>query len=210
MEVRSAIDRFGRWELLEVFRKSNGGGPRRKYGRCRCQCGSERDVLLFHLVSGATQSCGCLTKEINTTHGESSTTRKQASDEYRTWTAMISRCENANDSSYPDYGGRGITVCDRWRNSFEAFLEDMGRRPSPGHSIDREENSKGYLPSNCRWATKKQQGRNKRNNRIIAARGQRKTMAEWAEITGLRIGTISERLRHGWSQERSVTEPLNA
>jgi hypothetical protein len=200
---------FGRWEFLDVVRKTDSKGMRRLYGRCRCECGSERLVLLFHLRRGATQSCGCLVREQNTKHGESSTSAHRESIEYRIWSGMIARCERVNEETYRNYGGRGISVCDRWRESFQSFLEDMGRRPSSNHSLDRIDVNGNYEPSNCRWATWKQQQRNKRNNRIITAQGQRKTMAEWAEITGIRTGTISERLRHGWSHERAVTEPLS-
>lgn len=200
-------DEIGRWTVVDLKRLVDVRGRKRKYAICKCECGRKRNVLLYHLRNRATQSCGCLVREKHTTHGESSSRNKKETAEHSTWSGMIARCTNENSPGYNNYGGRGIHVCDRWL-SYENFLEDMGRRPSPRHSIDRIDNDKGYSPDNCRWATQKEQCRNKRTNRLITANGETKTLAEWAEITGLRTGTISERLRHGWSPESAVLEPL--
>lgn len=117
---------------------------------------------------------------------------------------MKARCENENDPKYPRYGARGITVCDRWRNSFENFFADMGPRPSKLHTIDRKDNDLGYSPNNCRWATKKEQQRNMSRNHKLTVRGETKTIAEWAEIQELNPGTIHGRLRRGLSDEAAV------
>lgn len=200
-------DRIGRWTVVALARIVDAKGRKRRYAVCECECGQKRNVLLYHLRNRATQSCGCLIREKHTEHGESNSRLQKETPEHSVWSGMISRCTNEKATEYSNYGGRGISVCDRWL-SYANFLEDMGRRPSQEHSIDRIDNEKGYSPGNCRWATRKEQCRNKRTNRLITARGETKTIAEWAEITGLRFGTISERLRHGWSEESAVLEPL--
>lgn len=118
------------------------------------------------------------------------------------------RCLDSNNQSYPNYGGRGVTVCDRWKDSFEAFLEDMGDRPSEAHTIDRIDNNKGYYKENCRWVDRKTQGRNKRNNCLIEFQGETRCLSEWAELVGLSVATLKTRLKLGWSIERALTIPL--
>jgi len=117
---------------------------------------------------------------------------------------MRSRCNNPKNKGYCNYGGRGIIVCARWV-SFETFFTDMGERPSPKHSIDRIDNDGNYEPSNCRWATKTQQARNRRSNTLITWQGQRLSRAEWAEKTGIGESTIKMRLRSGWPIELALT-----
>lgn len=126
---------------------------------------------------------------------------------YQSWASMKTRCYNPKNKSYEHYGGRGITVCDRWLK-FENFLEDMGERPG-GMSIDRVDTSLGYYPENCRWATQKQQQRNRSDNWLIEYNGQKRCLSEWSELLGINRHTLTRRLK-SWSVERAFTAPLIA
>jgi hypothetical protein len=139
----------------------------------------------------------------NSTHGESG---KDGSPEYRTWTAMLDRCLTRSSSAYARYGGRGITICKRWRR-YENFLADMGRKPTPLHTLDRIENSKGYCPSNCRWATRRQQMRNTTRAVRYAFRGERLLLIEWAEKLDIPVQTLRTRLRDGWTVQDTLSKP---
>ena len=136
-----------------------------------------------------------------TRHGH--TTRTKVSQTYKSWETMIQRCHNKNNPKYHLYGGRGILVCQQWRQ-FINFLDDMGEAPR-GHQIDRIDNDKGYCKSNCRWRTSKQQGRNRRDNRLITFQGKTQCLSEWADETGINRETISSRIRRGISIEKSLT-----
>jgi hypothetical protein len=125
---------------------------------------------------------------------------------YVAWREMVRRCTYPRHHQFKSYGGRGITVCERWMR-FPAFLEDMGEAPE-GLSLDRRENSKGYDKANCRWATMKEQGRNRRNNRLITLNGETHCISEWAEMIGAQNGTIYARLRTGWDVEAALTTPV--
>lgn len=154
-------DLFGRWTVIGPSDKR--ASSKTLYVRCRCACGQERDVNLDNLKRGLTTSCGCYAAEnsarCHTTHG--CARGSGLSPEYRIWRSMKNRCCNSNVRHYVRYGGRGISVCDRWMK-FEDFLADMGPRPTPGHSIDRIDNDGNYEPGNCRWATAKEQRANQR------------------------------------------------
>ena len=162
---------FGR---LTVLRRFEVASKQRVIWLCQCTCGATKPVLAGSLASGRSRSCGCLNVELtkrrwsmgqaNPTlrHGHAS--NGKLTPTYHSWTGMIGRCENPNRPNFSYYGGRGITVCARWRNSFEAFLEDMGERPA-GTSIDRINNAGHYEPGNCQWATKSHQQRNQRPRR---------------------------------------------
>lgn len=122
-----------------------------------------------------------------------------------TWKSMVARCHSETSKDFARYGARGIAVCERWRASFEAFVADMGPRPSALHSIDRIDNARGYEPSNCAWRTGREQARNRRSSRFIEAFGRSQTLVEWARETGISRALISHRLRAGWSVEESLT-----
>lgn len=130
------------------------------------------------------------------------------STEYAIWNGMRARCHNPNNPNFQRYGARGITVCDAWRSDFLMFLNDMGRRPSARHTLDRVDNDGNYTPENCRWATLKDQCRNRRSSRFLTANGETKTQAEWSEISGVSQGTLHSRLKSGWSADRAVTTPV--
>ena len=161
---------------------------------CVCDCGKERAVPGDALRSGATTSCGCWSRERSTSHGMCRTS------EYMIWKNIKKRCGNRNSKHYVNYGGRGITVCDRWLSSFNSFFADIGPRPGPEYSIDRIDNAKGYSPENCRWATATQQSRNRRNNVFVVFNGRRMCLTEAAEAAGLPIRCIEQRRRRGWPE----------
>lgn len=127
--------------------------------------------------------------------------------EYRAWAQMIERCENPENAQWCDYGGRGIRVCDRWRAGFLAFLEDVGRKPSPGHSIDRIDNDKGYEPGNVAWRTRREQNRNTRYNRRLELDGKVQCLTDWAAEYGLPLQTVIGRLHRGMALRDALTAP---
>lgn len=134
-------------------------------------------------------------------------TRQGDHPEHRTWQGIKTRCLNPKDKSYPRYGGRGITICEEWRASFWAFLEDVGPRPSPHHQIERIDNDRGYEPGNCRWATRSEQMRNKRNSALLTLNGITATQAEWSERTGIDRRLIHYRIKNGWSVAEALSVP---
>lgn len=159
--------RYGRLVVLEFVGKSSLGKP---LARAKCDCGVIKIVGLGPMRKGETNSCGCLKlekfKQRVTTHG------MYGSAEHRTWIQLKNRCYNERGEDFPDYGGRGIRVCDRWINSFENFFADMGPRPSPKHKIERVNNYGNYCPENCVWETDHTQSRNKRNNHWLLIDGE--------------------------------------
>lgn len=174
----------------------------RRWWLCACDCGEQKEAREQHLRSGAMKSCGCSRTPIK--HGMHGTS------EYSIWQAMKNRCRLPSNIGYANYGGRGISVCDRWQSSFEAFFADVGPRPSSKHSLDREDNSKGYEPGNVRWTTKDVQTRNTRRNRYITAFGRAQTVTDWAVETGLSFKCITDRIdRLGWSAEDAVSRPAD-
>lgn len=162
---------------------------------------------LHNLVRGLSTSCGCYVKELNTRHGHDRK-QKQRTTEYSIWSSMVQRCRNPKHKAYPSYGGRGIAVCARWAESFEAFLADVGARPSKRYTLDRRDNNRGYEPGNVRWATRKEQQRNRRNQRLLTFNGETRCLTEWAELRGMTAAVLATRLRLRWSVERALTEPV--
>lgn len=197
-----AGDRFGRWVVTSGPIKHNA----RWSSVCRCDCGCVATVRNEKLVSGKSKSCGCLHNDNLTTHGMTKNCIRRESHEYWIWNMVVQRCTNPNVKNWSDYGGRGITVCDEWLK-FENFFADMGKRPTIKHSIERVDNNSGYSPGNCRWATREDQAKNKRNNRAIELFGVSKHLAEWAREYGISHTLILSRLRSGWSEVDAITKP---
>lgn len=168
---------------------------------CECECKTIAAVHLGALRSGLSGSCGCLRKEIVTTHGMS--WEKNKTPEYKTWLHMRARCR----SGHRNYGGRGIKVCRQWDESFEVFLADMGPRP-PKTSIDRIDNNGNYEPGNCRWATMRQQLRNTRRNVWIWYKGHRVLLADASREAGFHHPTALSRKIRGWPDAR-IFDPVN-
>lgn len=176
---------------------------------CRCDCGNSIVAVAGSLKAGNTQSCGCLKKQIQTKHG------KYKSPIYAVYSAMIQRCCNKNAKAYPNYGGRGIKVCRRWRigeggkSGFECFYEDMGERPTRFHSIDREENNKGYNPSNCRWVKRVVQQNNMRSNIKVKYNGNFVSLSQLSRETGIKRDTLEYRIKEkNWSVQKAISTPL--
>lgn len=174
---------------------------------CRCECGKESIVSTGNLRSGGTRSCGCLLLKIMgsqfKTHGKSETAA------YRAWGRIKNRCSNPLRSNYYYYGAKGVTVCDRWLNSFENFYADMGDPPSPSHSIDRKDNSLGYSPDNCKWSTRIEQANNKSNNVFFAFNGQNKTIPEWSRESGVSRAVLYYRIQiKRWPIDKALSTPV--
>jgi hypothetical protein len=200
--IKSLVgQRFGRLLVTEPAPKPHTRADRRWL--CQCDCGKTKVVAHHQLLGGNCRSCGCLRSELSAARVIKHGLRK--SPEYGIWNAMKNRCYNPHVKHHKDYGGRGIKVCDRWRDSFEAFITDMGRRPGPEYTIERENNDGDYEPGNCKWATRFEQQRNTRKNVILNFNEQSKTVAEWAETLNIRSGTIRERLRRGWTVEQTLS-----
>ena len=193
--------RFGAWTVLQRIENAKGG---RTIWRCLCDCGTKRAVHAEHLHLGKSRSCGCVrpTGKDNPRyrHGQS----KRAGGLYPTWRNIIQRCENPNNGGYADYGARGISVCGRWRADFQAFVADMGPRPSSRHTIERRSNDGNYEPDNYRWATRVEQGRNKRSNRLVRYRGSLMPLSQAVELAGINYGTAQWRLNNGRSDEGAL------
>ena len=202
------IDLAGRvFGWLHVLRRAENDKNGNAMWLCFCgNCLNHAIVQGGSLRSGATQSCGCLRREKVTTHG------MHASPEYPIWKGMNSRCYNPKNSSFGNYGGRGITVCKRWRDSPEAFFADMGPKPSPKHTLDRIDNSKGYFPENCRWALPAEQARNRRSNVFIthAETGEKLCQVDWSlKLGGRPPWFVNESGAAGASRERYPHHLLN-
>lgn len=192
--------RFGRL----VVERENGRSPDKEaLWLCLCDCGNKVSIRSRNLRH-YTRSCGCLrdekSRERMTTHGMRNTST------YDTWCGIKARCLNRKNTAYNRYGGRGILLCKRWLK-FDNFLADMGVKPD-GTSIDRIDNSKGYSPSNCRWANVSEQANNKRNNVNLAHEGKTLTLAQWSEILGVKYTTLHMRLfTYGWTVDRALSTP---
>jgi len=196
--------RFGRLTVLELYSRRTGTARRTRW-RCRCECGKIRIVIDHNLICGSTKSCGCWNRSgiARIRHGQAK--RGHHTPEFRAWYSMRARARGTSGDPRR-YRDRGIRVCKRW-DSFENFLADMGRKPSPTHSLDRKNNDKGYSPKNCRWATPKQQSRNTGTSKFVRVGKLRFTYAEWDERGGFYPGTVRRRVLAGWPPNFAVSAP---
>ncbi len=191
---------------LYCGRACSGLAQRTRIARTCERCGASFEAVLSVVKSGHARYCGqACAGAAKRTHGEASQRR---TPEYVAWLGMKQRCFSPRSTSYKHYGGRGITVCAAWRASFETFRSDMGRRPSPDHSLDRIDNDGDYEPGNVRWAPPSVQGRNRSVNRRLTVNGVTRSLVEWSEQVHIGPETLSRRLQLGWTPERAVTTPL--
>jgi hypothetical protein len=206
ISIRSLKDlngqRFGRLLVIERSETIN----KRTRWKCQCDCGNQKIVEAGNLKNGNISSCGCLRRETTikrkTIHGGKGTRL------YHIWNHMRQRCVNPNNRQFIDYGGRGIAICSEW-NEFENFRNwAINNGYEDNLTIDRKNNDGNYEPNNCRWANDKQQANNKRNNHFVEYQGQRKTIAEWADICKLKPPTLLRRLSNKWSIEKALSTPV--
>jgi len=197
--------------IKEVEHHTTSGGHIHRAALFSCECGKEFIAQISSVTTGSTKSCGCFSRKIagdrlriaNKKHGMYNT------PEYNAWSSLKKRCINPKHKSYKDYGGRGIKICDSWIKNFENFLEDMGLRPGPTHSIDRIDVNGDYHKDNCRWATKKEQSRNQRNNVLIYYEGKIKCLGEWSEILNIHYSVLFYRLNIGkWGINKAFNTPV--
>lgn len=192
---------YGRLTVVN-FSHMEGSRP---YWNCLCSCeedGKPHLVRGDRLAPNLSTSCGCLMREANTTHG------MESSRVYSIWRTMRKRCHSENAPNYARYGGRGISVCERWRDSFENFYADMGDPTSKEHTLDREDNDGDYEPGNCRWATVDEQQSNRSDNRFLEHGGERLTVSQWGRKLGVGDSLILNRLNRGWSVHDALTKPV--
>ena len=204
--MRKAIDLTGEvFARLTVLERAENNSRGNIMWLCKCACGNATRASSVNLKSTGTRSCGCIKREMlqaKATHGMS------YHPLYKTWCGIIKRTTNPNASNYPAYGGRGITICERWKNSFENFVADMGEKPSRELSIERINNDGNYEPSNCIWASRGEQSRNTSRSRLITFNGKTMCLTDWAELIGINPRTLSERLAK-WTKERALNTPSN-
>lgn len=201
-------DQFGMWVVIGGPTKVNGTW---KYA-CRCDCGTERDVSAYDLAKGKSKSCGCITIDHMiaslTKHGKCKTSERRE-PLYVVWQAIRSRCNNQNNKSYANYGGRGIKMCHEWDDysSFRNWALSNGYEK--GLSIDRINNDGNYEPENCRWTTTYVQNNNSRHNRIVDIDGVKMNRSTAERLYGIKKSTVSKRLQYGWDLNRAITQPVD-
>lgn len=203
--------RFGRWVVVRLahagYTDALGKACPAKW-TCLCDCGSTRDIPRNNLTTGASSSCGCLKREMQTTHGMTKDPM------YKTWVSIRLRIQDPTNADYPTYGGRGLTMEPEWARDFSTFrawvVENIGPKPSPDRTIDRKNNDLGYLKGNLRWATVLQQQNNRRNNRMLTYEGETMNMKQWCTKLDLNYGAVKMRLgKMGWTVEQALGTPTD-
>lgn len=195
--------------MLTFIRKTDKlSKNNQEYGLFKCECGKIKEIMIGN-VGNSVKSCGCLRESLCLRSKlDIPFTSSKKAPEYRVWINMKVRCYNPKSSNYKNYGGRGIKVCKKWKNSFIEFYKDMGPRPSKDHVIDRKNNESNYCKSNCRWATEKASNRNRRNTSFITHNGEKLSLSEWSEKLGICQSTLRDRKYRGWSDEKIITTPI--
>ena len=207
MRKRMSIETGTRYGMLTIIKEVEPyyyrGHPFRQF-LCQCDCGATSITTLNRLRQGKVLSCGCLKGTTHSKYKELTKTRI-----YNIWSSMKQRCYYPNAISYPNYGGRGIGICQEWKDSFKAFYDwAMEHGYNDDLTIDRIDYNGNYEPSNCKWSTVKEQAQNKRNNIVLELNGEKHTIAEWGRITGFKVGTLQNRKYAGWSDKKTLTYPL--
>ncbi len=208
LEIKEG-DRYGKLTIIKEVDpiKYSNGSIRRKV-LCRCDCGNEVVVGLSNIRRGTTTSCGCMYKEV------ARNLRGKYPDLYGTrvyiiWYSMKCRCYKKSNDNYKHYGGRGIKMCDEWKNDFMTFYNwAINNGYSDNLTIDRIDNNGDYEPTNCRWVTMSEQANNRRTNVILTHNGESHTIMEWSKITGINFGTLQNRVYSGWDDEKILTTPV--
>jgi hypothetical protein len=195
--------KYGKWKVI----KRAGKQGKQPTWLCVCECGNEGIVPSYNLKAGRSTNCGCVRKEtlrkMNTTHDHS------GSRIHNIWMGMKFRCYNTSGMNYKDYGGRGIEMCEEWKEEFTSFYEwSIENGYNDDLTIDRKNNDLGYTPSNCHWTDRKKQANNQRKNHYIKYMGEVKTLAEWCEQLNLNYSTIKRRIYRGWDVEKAFSTPI--
>lgn len=198
---------YGLWTVLREVAPPKDSVPYARYVECRCACGTVSSIYVGNIKRGMSTSCGCTRADrmaaATRTHGRSKTR------EYKIWAGIKQRCLDPGNPSFANYGGRGITICSEWSDSFERFFADVGPAPSRKHTIERVQNNIGYRPGNVVWATRVVQANNTRRNRRLTIGGETLTMSQWARRAGIAPHALLHRLSRGWDPATAVrTGPL--
>lgn len=200
----------GRLTVISFSHSEHSSYGRIYFWNCLCSCGNVKAIRrnCLSLKSGS-MSCGCAIIEINKTGIRNKKHEDTGSKEYTAWNNIKSRCFRKTNKHYRNYGGRGITVCDRWLNSYSNFISDVGRAPSDKHSLDRINNNGNYEPGNVKWSTIKDQSNNKRTSKLISYNGETMTVSRWANKLSLNYKTLWDRINNGWTIDRAFTTTKN-
>ena len=196
---------FGDWKVVRYAGTTKNGQAK---WMCECKCGTKRAVIGSNLRNRSSRNCGCIRAE--KLKNKEETHKMSKSRLYNIWKEILQRTTNEKNKNYRYYGGRGIGICNEWRENFETFAKWSNENGySPNMTIERRDNSKGYQPDNCYWATMKEQSRNKRSNHWLTYRGKTKTITDWAEDIGMKKTTLTNRInRLGWSTEKALETPV--
>ena len=195
--MKSIIEKESHLTFIEFTSEKNRYGKRKASFKCRC--GKIKEIDYYSVITNRILSCGCINKG-NTSHGNYRT------PEYNSWADMLQRCNNINNKNYKNYGARGIVVCDSWK-VFENFLNDMGKKPDTSYTIERIKNNEGYNKENCKWATRKEQGNNRRNNKFITIEGRTQTLQQWADENKISEKVVRDRLKLKWNIKDAIFTP---